>query len=236
MPGFPCRNVRRKNRRSHALPRAQVVPTRRSEIAPVTKEAGHQVGLYSIARRTVRPAIGGSITDSPQAKASSVFSRSVVAPPITTTCLAAFEDVRRAIDGSLETLHCCRHEIHREVTAASSCRGSAGHAELRRRRSAPRIRCQELLGSIVPGGVCRDIGAIVKVTPSASICATRRSMTCFSSLKSGSRKRSARRLGPALEQMHVVTGTRELLRAGHSRRTERSPGDLLAGFAVGVSA
>src|SRR6476619_8007748 len=38
-------------------------------------------------------------------------------------------------------------------------------------------------------------------------------------------------LGPALEQMHVVAGARELLRAGHPRRTGAYYGDLLAGFA-----
>src|SRR5258707_13363476 len=36
-------------------------------------------------------------------------------------------------------------------------------------------------------------------------------------------------LGPALEQMHVVAGARELLRAGHSRRTGADHRDLLAG-------
>src|SRR6476660_8946261 len=38
-------------------------------------------------------------------------------------------------------------------------------------------------------------------------------------------------LGPALEQMHVVAGARELLRAGHARGTGAYYRDLLAGFA-----
>jgi hypothetical protein len=38
-------------------------------------------------------------------------------------------------------------------------------------------------------------------------------------------------LGPALEQMHVVAGARELLRAGHPRGAGADHRDLLAGFA-----
>ena len=37
-------------------------------------------------------------------------------------------------------------------------------------------------------------------------------------------------LGPALEQMHVMAGARELLRAGHARRTRTDHRDLLAGL------
>ena len=37
-------------------------------------------------------------------------------------------------------------------------------------------------------------------------------------------------LGPALEQMHVVAGARELLRAGHPRRAGTDHRDLLAGL------
>ncbi len=72
---------------------------------------------------------------------------------------------------------------------------------------------------------------VLKTTPSASICLTRRSMCDLSNLKSGMPKRSRPPMRVVLlEHGHSVADAGQLLCRRHAGRAEPTIGDLLAGL------
>ena len=105
-------------------------------------------------------------------------------PPITTTCLPVGA---ATLAGHLVAGHdlvLLRQEVHREVDAGELAPGHRQVARLApRRRRAPRRRSRR--GALSAGRSTPTFTPVRKVTPSASICAMRRSMWCFSILKSG---------------------------------------------------
>ncbi len=115
-------------------------------------------------------------------------SEPVSPPPITTTCLpfaviVPRPAVARASSSPAPRLFCWVRKSIAKCTPSSSRPGtsrSRGHSAPPVSATASKSRSSEAIGSVAPISM-----PVRKPTPSAVICAMRRSIRCFSILKSG---------------------------------------------------
>ena len=160
-------------------------------------------------------------------------SEPVSPPPITMTCLPAAlivpfgRRLRLVVAG--DALVLLRQELHREMDAGEL---AAGHFEIARQFGAAGQRHRVVIARAARStGISTPTSTPVRnSTPSAAICAMRRSISCFLHLEVGDAvaQQPADAVG-LLEQRDGVPGARQLLRAGHAGRPRADHRDPLAG-------
>ena len=163
-------------------------------------------------------------------------SEPVSPPPMTMTCLSLARDVLVVGDGgghlARDAAVLLRQEIHGVVDAGEVAPrrlgkeiervlGAAG--ESAPRRASPRATW--------PTGPTPTWTLQWKVTPSASICLTRRSMMRLLHLEVGNAvTQQAAGLGVLLVDVHLMAGARELLRRGEAGGARADDGDASCRF------
>ncbi len=160
-------------------------------------------------------------------------SEPVSPPPITTTCLPpariSFTPSER-LAGDAPVL--LRQEIHREMDAVEL---AAGDRQIARLLGAAGQRHRVVFGEQLVGRqVDADMDAVMEGDALGLHLLHADVDDALLHLEVGNAvAQQAAGLGEFLEDMHVVAGARELLRAGHAGRARADDGDFLAGLVRG---